>query len=64
MLLNIANEVGGKTPADTFKLKYIDAVKQIRTAGYDVPLLIDAANWGQDETNILATWRDIVKADP
>jgi len=64
VLLNIANEVGGKTPADTFRLKYIDAVQQIRTAGYDVPLLIDAANWGQDETNILAGWQDIMKADP
>lgn len=64
VLLNIANEVGGKTPADTFKLKYIDAVQQLRTAGYDVPLLIDAANWGQDETNILAAWQDIMQADP
>jgi len=64
VLLNIANEVGGKTPADTFRLKYIDAVQQLRKAGYDVPLLIDAANWGQDETNILAAWQDIMKADP
>lgn len=64
VLLNIANEVGGTTPADTFKLKYLDAVQQLRTAGYEVPLMIDASNWGQDETNIIATWQDIVQADP
>ncbi|WP_051359979.1 cellulase family glycosylhydrolase [Adhaeribacter aquaticus] len=64
VLLNIANEVGGKTPADTFRVKYTNAVQQLRTAGYEVPLLIDAANWGQDETSVLATWKDIVQADP
>jgi len=64
VLLNIANEVGGKTPADTFRLAYTDAVKQLRQVGYDVPLLIDATNWGQDEISILKTWRDILVADP
>lgn len=64
VLLNIANEAGGKTPADTFKAKYIDAVGQLRKAGYEVPLIIDAANWGQDEENITETWRDILASDP
>lgn len=64
VLLNIANEVGRVTPADTFSAKYIDAVTQLRASGYEVPLIIDAANWGQDETNITATWRAIQEADP
>ncbi len=64
VLLNIANEAGGKTSADDFKTKYIDAVAQLRKTGYEIPLIIDAANWGQDENNIIETWRDILTSDP
>lgn len=64
VLLNIANEAGQKTPSRIFKKKYIDAVAQLRKAGYEIPLIIDAANWGQDETNIIESWKDIISSDP
>ncbi len=64
VLLNIANEVGNITRPDTFQLAYTNAVNQLRTAGYTVPLLIDASTWGQDETSILNTWSVIQNADP
>ena len=63
-LLNIANEVGKTTPNDSFQIRYTDAVSQLRAAGYTLPLIIDAANWGQDENNITATWKNIVASDP
>ncbi|QJW89446.1 cellulase family glycosylhydrolase [Spirosoma taeanense] len=63
VLLNIANEVGHVTRPDTFRLAYTNAVSQLRQAGYEVPLLIDASTWGQDETSILQTWSAIRNAD-
>jgi mannan endo-1,4-beta-mannosidase len=64
VVLNIANEVGNVTRPDTFQLAYTDAVGQLRTAGYEVPFMIDASTWGQDETNIVKTWAAIRDADP
>lgn len=65
VLLNIANEAGnGSVTDDQFKTKYKDAITQLRNAGYTIPLIIDAANWGQNETQIINTWSEIFTHDP
>lgn len=64
VVLNIANEVGNVTRPDTFQLAYTTAIGQLRAAGYEVPLLIDASTWGQDETTIVKTWSALRAADP
>jgi mannan endo-1,4-beta-mannosidase len=76
-ILNIANEWGpaaqidgnaangyAKIPVYTWRDQNISAVQRLRTAGYTMPLMIDAPSCGQDAT---AVWRDgaaIVAADP
>ncbi|CCH55304.1 putative secreted beta-mannosidase [Fibrisoma limi BUZ 3] len=65
VLLNIANEAGDGTVTDaTFKAKYKDAITQLRNAGYEMPFIIDAATWGQNETQIINTWSEIFNHDP
>ncbi len=65
LLLNIGNEVGGNPiPSDAaYTSAYISAVQQLRTAGYTMPLVIDAAGWGQQESFILNNWQTILQAD-
>jgi mannan endo-1,4-beta-mannosidase len=63
VILNIANEVGGYTSNDVYFKKYENALKQLRLGGYKVPIMIDAANWGQDENNIFGTWNKLIEAD-
>lgn len=64
VLLNISNECGGGTDNNTFLNYYKNAITQLRDAGYTVPLIIDAATWGQDENNITGTWSALVNHDP
>lgn len=64
LLVNIANEVGNQVPEDDFKKGYITAVKRMREAGIHVPLIIDAAKWGQDIDILQATGPDIIGEDP
>jgi mannan endo-1,4-beta-mannosidase len=53
--LNIANEAGnGKVSMDEFGKKYAALVQKMRAAGIDIPLMIDAANWGRNEEYLLA----------
>ncbi len=47
LLLNIANEAGtGQVPMEEFGRKYAELVKKMRSAGINIPLMIDAANYG------------------
>jgi mannan endo-1,4-beta-mannosidase len=46
LVLNIANEWG--EPGDTYAATYRTAVARLRDAGYEFPLMIDAAHCGQD----------------
>jgi mannan endo-1,4-beta-mannosidase len=65
LLLNIANECGnGTVPQAVFGEKYAAVVKKMRAAGINVPLVIDAANWGRNENYLLENAAQLLKADP
>jgi len=65
LLVNIANEAGDWGITDSqFVSFYSDAVKKIRNAGINVPLLIDATGWGQNINILQSTWKFIQEADP
>lgn len=65
LLLNIANEAGTDTVSyQNFADTYSQVVKKIRSAGIRVPLIIDAANWGRNESYLLSNGKAIVAADP
>ena len=63
MLLNIANEWGPGGSAD-WRDAYIDAVGQLRDAGYLCTLVIDAGGCGQDVADIVNYAQAIYDSDP
>lgn len=64
LLINIANECG-QTVSDTdFKAGYSDAITKMRAAGIHVPLVIDAAKYGQDIDILQSVGPDLITADP
>ena len=65
VLVNIANEVGSGSETDLqFENYYKDAISQLRTAGYDMPLIIDAGGWGNQERYVVNTGANLLKSDP
>ncbi len=65
LLVNIANEAGsGVVDAAVFEQDYTLAVTRMRAAGYRVPLIIDAPNWGQNLNVLLAGGPPVIAADP
>jgi hypothetical protein len=65
LLLNIANEAGTDTVSqENFRNTYTAIVKKMRTAGIHVPLIIDAANWGRNESYLLTNGKQLLAADP
>jgi mannan endo-1,4-beta-mannosidase len=64
-LLNIANEAGDGNVTDaTFKAKYKDAITQLRNAGYNHVLIIDATSYGQNWEQLKRCWSEIYNHDP
>jgi mannan endo-1,4-beta-mannosidase len=64
LLLNIGNEVGDdNVDAGQFLVGYTDAVRALRDAGVLVPLVIDAAQWGQNLDILDATATALIAAD-
>jgi mannan endo-1,4-beta-mannosidase len=65
LLVNIANEAGaGTVNAAIFEEDYTLAVTRMREAGYHVPLILDAPNWGQNLNILLAGGPAVLAADP
>lgn len=65
LLLNIANEAGTDTVSQrNFAITYGAIIKKMRAAGINIPLMIDAANWGRNEDYILTNAKELVAADP
>lgn len=65
VLVNIANEAGdGSVSQETYREAYIDAVQRLREAGYRMPLIIDAGNWGRDEDYLFENAAALLEADP
>lgn len=65
VILNIANEWGGPGVTSlAWRNAYVDAVLSLRSAGYKIPIMIDAPGWGQDETAIVEYGANILNHDP
>lgn len=65
LLLNIANEAGTATVTNKdFAEKYSGLVRKLRDGGLNMPLVIDAANWGRNEDYLLSNAEALLNADP
>jgi mannan endo-1,4-beta-mannosidase len=65
LLLNIANEAGTAAVTNKdFAEKYAVLVKLLREGGLNMPLVIDAANWGRNEDYLLTNAAALLNADP
>lgn len=65
LLLNIGNEVGNDLVQDEeFRAGYASAIDAIRGAGIKVPLVIDAAGYGQEMRYILNHASYLIARDP
>lgn len=66
VLINIANEpFGNSVDADTWTEKHVEAIGVLRDAGLMHTIVVDAANWGQDWSNIMSENASTVfDADP
>ena len=71
VILNIANEYGPLSYEAgyaanliTWKNDIIAAITQIRAAGLQMPIMIDAPSWGLDHNALIAASGDLYAADP
>jgi len=63
-LVNIGNEVGDKVSEETFLAGYAEAVARLRAAGYRMPLMIDAPDWGKDIDMLRSQGPKLIARDP
>lgn len=64
-IVNIANEAGDHSITDEqFLQVYKDALTSLREWGYTVPIMIDAAGWGQNVDQLLRVAPVLQKHDP
>lgn len=64
LIVNIANEAGAAVTAAQFQSDYEAAISRMRAAGYHVPLMLDAPQWGQDIDVLQAAGAALIAADP
>jgi mannan endo-1,4-beta-mannosidase len=65
ILVNIANEPRGNNDAQAWVNETVTAIQDMRAAGYDHTLVVDAPNWGQDWQSVMqANAQQIAAADP
>jgi mannan endo-1,4-beta-mannosidase len=65
VIVNIANEVGMWSDSDQkYEEHYKKAITQLREAGIDVPLMIDAGSWGNNERYVVNTSESLMAHDP
>lgn len=71
LIINLANEFGkvrwtsnATASLTTFKNNYKTVISNLRTAGIDVPIMIDAPDCGQSSSELLSVSQDIRTADP
>lgn len=64
LLLNIANEAGGNVMREEFESTYRTAITRLRDAGVEIPLVIDAPQWGQDIDLLQAAGPGLIQHDP
>ena len=64
-LLNLANEAGDGSVTDAqFRQEYAAAIKKVRAAGLKLPIVIDAAGWGREESYIINNAAYLLAQDP
>lgn len=63
-LVNIGNEVGDKITEEAFLAGYTEAVTRLREAGYRMPLMIDAPDWGKDINMLRSQGPKLMAIDP
>jgi mannan endo-1,4-beta-mannosidase len=64
-ILNIANEAGdGRITDEDYLATYGAAIESLRRWGYTVPLMVDAAGWGQNLDQLLRVAPALLKRDP
>lgn len=65
IVVNIANEVGSHNDSDQkYEENYKNAITHLRAAGIDVPLMIDAGSWGNNERYVVNTSESLMAHDP
>jgi len=64
LLLNIANEAGSAVQLAEYVSTYTSAIEKLRSAGLELPLMIDAPGWGQDIDTLQAAAPALMQADP
>lgn len=67
VVINIANEPFGNTTTEQWAPFHADAIAELRRAGFQHTLLVDAPNWGQDWTNTMrdgVAAQEVFDADP
>lgn len=65
LLINIANEAGnGSVSKQEWEETYRSIITRFREAGITAPLVIDAANWGRDESYLLERGPALRQHDP
>lgn len=64
LLLNIANEAGGVETQSAFESTYRTAITRLRETGLELPLIIDAPEWGQGIDMLQAAGPALVSHDP
>ncbi len=65
VLVNIANEPGDEhVPLLVYEAALAGAVRAVRAAGIEVPLVVDAPSWGQDLSGLLTIAPRLLAADP
>lgn len=64
LLVNIGGEVGDRVSDTEFIQGYTRAIKTMRSAGIQTPLVIDASEWGKKLDILDATFARLIAADP
>lgn len=65
IIINIANEPDdGSADAGTYSNANINAIRKLRTAGFNCPLMIDAPGWGKDPYYFVQSGKALINADP
>lgn len=64
MIINIANEAGTWQDRTEYRTKYREAITTLRNAGYNCPIMLDAPDFGDDYTTMLAEAAGLVSHDP
>ncbi|MDE6149702.1 MAG: cellulase family glycosylhydrolase [Ruminococcus sp.] len=64
VILNIANEWYATWSAFSWRSGYVTAIKNLRAAGIENMLMVDAAGWGQYVDSIRISGKTVFNADP